>query len=156
MNEGALWLEAWENPKLTSGAPATASDGFFQASAVLLPNGLPPPLKLKAPPDDGITGKNPAEEDAELALTGKPLPIDNDEAALLIPEDEAALLPTELPPPLKLKAPPADGITGKEGADEATAADATEETPFEAGPPAEIVAARPFSFPAFSFSAFSF
>jgi hypothetical protein len=58
-----------------------------------------------------------AEEDAELALNGKPLPNDDDEAALLIREDEAALLRTELPPPLKLKAPPTDGI-GKIGAEE--------------------------------------
>ena len=49
-------------------------------------------FRVKAPPVDGITGKVRTEEDAELALTGKPLPSDDDEAALLIPEDEAALL----------------------------------------------------------------
>ena len=60
--------------------------------AALLPTELPPPLKLKAPPANGIGGKIVAEEGAELALNGLPLPNDDDEAALLIPEDEAALL----------------------------------------------------------------
>ena len=55
-------------------------------------------FRVKAPPVDGITGKVRTEEDAELALTGKPLPSDDDEAALLIPEDEAALLQKQIQP----------------------------------------------------------
>ena len=45
-------------------------------------------FRVKAPPVDGITGKVRTEEDAELAPNGKPLPDEDDEATLLIPEDD--------------------------------------------------------------------